>query len=317
MLPSSDPISSVPAPADVAVDICVCTYQRTHSLQRLLQSLAAQRDAPRFRIVIADNHPSPVEADRAAQWAASLSLDIHYLHAPAGNISIARNACLDHARAEFSAFIDDDEVAAPDWLARLLHAMQDADIVFGPARACYGGDAPAWIGEGDFHSKIPAHRGDGSCDTGHTANVLMRRSCVGAHRFDLALGRSGGEDTLFFAMLKSAGARLRYCAAASVHESIDGARMNFSWLFRRAYASGQAHARVLRFQRVRSTTRVPVAALKTLYSTAAALLTCWSPVRWRRHVLRACLHTGVATTLLGAGDLELYGPVTTTASNTG
>jgi hypothetical protein len=45
-------------------------------------------------------------------WAQSdLSLDCLYVHAPARNISIARNACLDAADAPLIAFIDDDETA--------------------------------------------------------------------------------------------------------------------------------------------------------------------------------------------------------------
>jgi succinoglycan biosynthesis protein ExoM len=307
MPPSSDPNCVVPFPNHALIDVCVCTFQRTDSLRRLLASLAAQRDAPRFRVVIADNHPSPVEAARVAHWAESLALTLAYVHAPAGNISVARNACLDHARAEFIAFIDDDEVASPDWLALLTDAMQDADVVFGPAQARYDASMPPWIRRGDFHSKVPAQLPGGSCDTGHTANVLMRRQCIGTLRFDPALGRSGGEDTVFFAMLEQNGARLRYCASAPVYESIDSARARFSWLCQRAYASGQAHARVLRFRRRHRITQAPLAVLKVLYCAIATLATCWSAVRWRRNALRACLHLGVATTLLGARDLELYG----------
>ncbi len=307
MLSSSGPNCAAPIPTDVVIDVCVCTFQRTDSLHCLLASLAAQRAAPRFRVVIADNHPSPIEAGRIAHWAESLALQVAYVHAPAGNISIARNACLEQASAEFIAFIDDDEVASPDWLALLAHAMQDADVVFGPALAHYDAGMPAWIRQGDFYSKVPAQRRDGSCDTGHTANVLIRRRCIGALRFDPALGRSGGEDTLFFALLKQNGARLRYCASAPVYESIDAARARFSWLCLRAYASGQAHARVLRFSRSRRITQAPLAALKVLYCAIATLSTCWSAIRWRRNALRACLHTGVLTTLLGARDLELYG----------
>ena len=48
------------------------------------------------------------------------SLQITYVHAPARNISRARNACLALATAPLIAFIDDDEVASPQWLAALM-----------------------------------------------------------------------------------------------------------------------------------------------------------------------------------------------------
>ena len=309
MSTSSDPVNHAPRAdsAEVMVDVCVCTYQRTQSLQRLLESLATQRDAPSFRVLIADNHATPVEAERVAQWAQLLPLSIRYLHAPAHNISIARNACLDHAGAEFIAFIDDDEIASANWLAQLTQAIADVDVVFGPVQAVYATDMPAWMQRGEFHAKVPAHRAGGDCDTGHTANVLLRRRCIGTLRFDPALGNSGGEDTLFFAKLKQRGARLRYCASAAVQEPIERNRARFAWLCQRARASGQAHARVLRLRHRRIALQAPLAALKVVYSAIAILLTSWSAVRWRRNALRACLHAGVFTSLLGGRDLQLYG----------
>src|SRR3546814_11191398 len=52
---------------------------------------------------------------------------LHYVAEPRRGITFARNAALDTAAAQdcaFVAFIDDDEVPAPRWLAALLAAQQ-------------------------------------------------------------------------------------------------------------------------------------------------------------------------------------------------
>ena len=302
-------IGAAPAGSDddAVIDVCVCTYQRSPQLRRLIESLAAQRDAPKFRVVIADNNAAPAEAEQVAALARRLQLPMLHIHAPAANIAIARNRCLEHARAPLLAFIDDDEIADPDWLAQLHAGLHSLDAVFGPVHAQYTDAVPDWMIRGDFHSKRPVLRRDGSCDTGYTANVLLRRHCIGTHRFLPHLGRSGGEDTMFFATLQRDGARLGFCAAAVAREPVVPTRAEFGWLCRRAYGSGQAHARVLSMRKQPPLLVIPVAALKLGWCVLATLANLWSATRWRHLVLRGSLHLGVIATAAGAADVEFYG----------
>jgi succinoglycan biosynthesis protein ExoM len=64
----------------------------------------------------------------------------------ARNISVARNACLDAATAPLVAFIDDDEVASPEWLVALVGTWEssNADVVLGPVQALYGARLCGW-----------------------------------------------------------------------------------------------------------------------------------------------------------------------------
>jgi succinoglycan biosynthesis protein ExoM len=271
--------------------------------------LARQTRAPRFRVIVADNDETPSAEAMVATARAELGLDIAYVHAPAHNISVARNACLGAARADILAFIDDDETAAPDWLGAILRRMATtgADVVLGPVKASYGPETPAWVVEGDFHSFGPAVRANGEIDTGYSSNVLFRRAVIGDIRFDPALGRTGGEDTLFFSQLHAAGARLDYAGDALVFEFTPPARAKLSWLMQRSYRSGQTHARMLR-----SNGRVPFfiavqAGAKAGYCAGAALLTVWSPVRLRRNLVRGALHVGVMAKAFGAAEPTIYG----------
>src|SRR5471032_84020 len=99
----------------IEVSVCVSTRARPAGLEILLGSLAAQRDAPPFEVVVIDNDLAgsarPV-ADRFADC-----LTIVYDVEPVPGVSTARNRSVARSRAPLLAFIDDDERAEPGWLA--------------------------------------------------------------------------------------------------------------------------------------------------------------------------------------------------------
>lgn len=291
------------------VDVCVCTFRRA-SVVQLLASLAKQElpEGFRVRLVVADNDDTPSARGTVEGAFADLGLDGLYLHAPARNISIARNACLDAADAELVAFIDDDEIAGPQWLARLIAEMDRAraDVVFGKVNAVYPDGLPGWMAAADLHSTPAPFRG-GKIDGGYTCNVLMRREAVGELRFDPAFGRSGGEDTTFFAALGRRGVALAYTADAVVTEPVTAARSSLKWLAMRAYRSGQTYG-LLRLRNGEGALKIGMLSLaKVGWAMAAGVLTLWSPVKWRRNAVRAHLHAGVLGAAMGRAPLELYG----------
>ncbi|TIX15341.1 MAG: glycosyltransferase, partial [Mesorhizobium sp.] len=79
-----------------SIDICVCTFRRPE-LADTLRSIAAMDRPAGFEIgvVVADNDDQPSAQALVKALAQELKLPIRYRHAPARNISIARNACLD------------------------------------------------------------------------------------------------------------------------------------------------------------------------------------------------------------------------------
>lgn len=293
------------------IDIAVCTFRRD-ALSDTLASLA-RLEVPedvRLRVIVADNDVTPSAHLRVE--AARLPMPVAYVHCPAGNISIARNACLDHADADFIAFVDDDETVEPQWLVRLLDAAQanGADVVLGPVRAVYNPDAPNWMRCGDFHSTHPV-RVDGEIRTGYTCNVLMRFAApsIAGRRFDLALGRSGGEDTAFFDHVHSAGGRFAFAEEAWVNEPVAASRATFAWLARRRLRMGQTHGRILA-ERYEGLARIGAATLAgakfaTCFAGAAALV--FLPIPRNRFLLRGLLHAGVVGGLFGARAIEPYG----------
>ena len=288
------------------VDIAICTFRRPQ-IADTLRSLAALElpQGVRIAVIVADNDDTPSARELVERTAAGLALPVRYVHAPARNISVARNACLSAATAPLFAFLDDDELATPGWLAGLLSALQpDMDVVLGPVQALYPAAAPAWLQGGDFHSTRPVWV-DGEIRTGYTSNVLFRRTAAAfaGLRFDEALGRSGGEDTQFFSQAFGQGARFAFAETALLTEDVPAARASFGWLLRRRFRSGQTHA--LLMPRGAGSLVKPVA--KAAVCLAGAVLTVWSPVRARSWLLRGALHAGAVARLLGKGDLQQYG----------
>jgi succinoglycan biosynthesis protein ExoM len=308
---------TVPATASVhpvRVDIAICTFRRPQ-IEKTLRSLVDLRLPPAttVRIVVADNDFEPSARTLVYTLAASMPFDIRYIHCPASNISLARNACLDAASGDFLIFMDDDqEVVSGNWLAEILAAADStgADVVLGPVLAVYGDDAPRWMREGDFHSTFPVWV-KGEIRTGYSANTLLRLAspAVAGRRFSLALGRSGGEDTDYFTKLCRADGRIAYAPDAPAHEPVPAHRASFVWLAKRRFRSGQTHGRLVGegLSRPAVARRFLLAAAKACYCFGAAILAAPLTQRRNRYALRGALHVGALAALLGVREIRQYG----------
>jgi succinoglycan biosynthesis protein ExoM len=293
----------------VSVDICICTFRRPF-LAETLRSLAALAiEGVELRVIIADNDTTASARELVDGARQGFPWPITYLHAPSANICIARNACLDEASADFVAFIDDDETVSAQWLSQLLAAAQasGADAVLGPVRAIYDPATPAWMVRGDFHSTAPVVR-DGVISTGYTCNVLIRQAGpFAALRFNLALGKSGGEDTDYFHRLTALGGTIVQAPDALVYEPVPPDRAAMSWLIRRRLRMGQTHGMLLQGARPKT---IAIAMAKAASCMAMAGLTAFSPISRRKNLLRAVLHMGVVGGIVGVRQAAHYGEVT-------
>lgn len=289
-----------------SVDICICTFRRAFLAETLASIAALSQGGHAIRVIIADNDDIPSARELVDEMRTKVPFPITYVHAPASNICIARNACLDQADADYVAFVDDDEVVTPGWIAALVARAEasGAAAVLGPVRAIYGRDAPRWMVEGDFHSTRAVFVGD-TIRTGYTCNVLIRW-CMPYRglRFDLALGRSGGEDTAFFYRLTALGGTIAYAEDALVEEPVPADRASMAWLVRRRLRFGQTHGMLQAGSRARA---LAIVAAKIGYCAAMTGLTAFSPVLRRRNWLRAVLHIGVAGGILGLRQAIHYG----------
>ena len=295
----------------------ICTFRRP-ALAETLASVAAQRPPPgwRLEILVADNDDVPSARDLVEAFATGSDFPVAHVHAPARNISVARNAILAGARARGAdrlAFIDDDETASEGWLRALVDAMDasGADAVMGPVIAKYQPAAPNWMRALRPHDTLPETDTGGRPIAGHTCNALvdLASPALADRWFDPLRGRSGGEDTAFFAAVRRAGGRMALAPEAIVREAVPQERAHLRWLATRRYRMGQTHGSLLPIVGLRHgrAARAMVAAAKVAWCAGAAVATAPGAAARNRAVLRGALHLGTLSALLGARAVVPYG----------
>lgn len=296
-----------------SIDIGICTFRRPQ-LTEVLHSLAEMDlpEAAAIRVIVADNDDTP--SAREVAQAVRLPFELVYVHAPGRNISIARNAVLKTAQADYLAFIDDDETADPAWLTGLYDEARrsGADVVFGPVVARYPPEAPEWMVRGDYHSVVLPDL-PGEAQTGATCNVLINRRSAACRDqlFDLSFGKSGGEDTVFFRRIGHRGGRMRVAPGARVYEKVAPGRLSLKWLLERRIRSGQSHAEsLLQVFENQWGTRVRLiltAGGKALFCAGLYAVNAFRQERRNYWLLRGSLHAGVMSKCFGSKEKVLYG----------
>lgn len=99
------------------ISVIMLTYNREQLVGRAIESILGQtfRD---FEFIIVDNG-STDGSGRIADGYAAQDSRLRVIHRERGSIGAGRNTGLDAARGEYITFIDDDDVADPDFLGFL------------------------------------------------------------------------------------------------------------------------------------------------------------------------------------------------------
>ena len=299
----------------LSIDICICTFRRNH-IRETLASLSHLDIHPEWniRIIVADNDDTPSARENVNSSALQLPFEVLYIHAPARNISIARNACLEAAHGDLVAFLDDDETATSLWLKSLVEIQQreKAQAVLGPVNAIYSNHAPQWMQDGDFHSTQPVWV-NGEIITGYTCNLLLdiQSGLFNDLRFSPALGKTGGEDTVFLHTLYKKGGKISYAETALLNEPVPEGRASLIWLIKRRFRSGQTHALLLMNDHGNNLKNKIFQIIKALLKAgacfSASILFLLSPSKRAKWILRGSLHVGVIARLIGKKELVQYG----------
>jgi len=228
------------------VAVIVPTLRRPQSLERALRSLFAQMGvADRVSaIVVVDNDPVGSAATTIEALRPDSPWPLTYVHAPRPGVATARNAGLGATKAPLIAFLDDDEAAAPGWLAALLEAQADtgADAVFGPITG-RAPDAEPWLKpwlERFFGREGPDRTRLIDQPFGCGNSLMVRATALpGPAPFDAGTDQAGGEDDALFAALAARGGRFGWAADARVEEFAPAHRATLAYVLARAFAYGQ------------------------------------------------------------------------------
>jgi GT2 family glycosyltransferase len=244
--------------------VCIPTFRRPQHLRQTLESLALQRTGRGFAVVIVENDATGQEgANAAAAFFEDHGLQdrdlqdgglqgICLVEPRQGNCH-AINAAFETALAAFpsAAFllmIDDDEIASPDWLERMVAAAQatGADLVGGPVVPKFADERraalshhPAFRPPYDISGPVPIIFGSGNC-------LITRVVFEGLDEptFDLRFNFLGGGDLDFFTRCRRSGMTFHWAADAVITETVPPSRVRSSWLALRGLRIGAINYRV-------------------------------------------------------------------------
>ena len=112
--------------------VIVCTYNRSHSLERTLQSFASQTiGAEAFEVVVVDDGSD----DATLEVCATMQERIKNLAVVSTGknmgLASARNVGVGHARGEYVLFTDDDCIPDNAWVECMASALRHHPIVAG------------------------------------------------------------------------------------------------------------------------------------------------------------------------------------------
>jgi GT2 family glycosyltransferase len=228
--------------------VCIPSFRRPQHLRHTLQSLANQRTDRRFAVVIVENDAAQRESVPVAiefLWAGKIP-GLCVVEPRQGNCQ-AINAAFETALASFPAatkllMIDDDEIASPEWLQRMVDAAEasGADLVGGPVLPDFDDELkrglrrhPAFRPAYDESGPVPIIYGCGNCLI--TRPVFEK---LADPAFDLKFNFLGGGDTDFFVRCRQAGMQFHWAADAVITETVPHSRTNPGWLVLRGLRIG-------------------------------------------------------------------------------
>jgi GT2 family glycosyltransferase len=237
-----------------SISVIICTYAeaRLGQLAAALQSVQDQRIPALETIVVVDHNLSLLQQVRG-QWPGVVAIANH----EARGLSGARNCGVVAARGEVVAFLDDDAVAAPMWLAYLRACYRDPLVAGagGSIQPLWEEGRPAWFPRefdwvvGCTYRGMPTAPAPVRNLIG--ANMSFRRSlCLGAGGFRSVLGRVGAsaagceETELCIRIGAERRWALRYEPRSIVYHQVPVERARWRYFTRRCFAEGRSKALV-------------------------------------------------------------------------
>ncbi len=274
----------------ILVTIVVCTYNRAEDLTRVLDSLTPQVTVRQDCELLVVENAVGADTEELAERAGA-----KYVREGHPGLSHARNRGWREARGAYVAYIDDDAVARPDWLANMCEALtgEEPQMLGGPYYPFFLTDPPPWfphecgtwtLGDEPRAMEPRMHLCGG--------NLVVRRELLddlGGFRTDLGMvaGTQGyGEETELQERLRARvpDARILYRPDVAIDHLVRPAKLALRWWWQRAWRQGVHAGRTYGAHefgtgRLRLLRCVVYAVGHTLWAAGRAVL---CPVRSRR-----------------------------------
>ncbi len=231
--------------------ICAYTLDRLDVLSQAINSVRTQSLAA-HEIVLSVDHSPELLAEAERRWPDLRLVENHEEQGLSG----ARNSGVAACSGEVVAFLDDDAVAAPDWLERLAEAYRDPNVLGagGTVRPAWVAGKPSWFPSefdwvvGCTHSGMPKQREAVRNLVG--ANMSLRREALlEAGGFRHELGRigtipAGCEETDLCIRVgkRWPESKILYDPAAAVDHYVPAARGSREYFTSRCRGEGRSKA---------------------------------------------------------------------------
>lgn len=242
------------------VSAVICTHNRASYLRKSIASLATQSvDPSEYEIVVVDNASTDSTREVVEQF--SDLPNLRYLYEPVPGLSQARNTGWKNARGEYVAYLDDDAVASPDWVAGYLRSFQTFEpvpgSVGGKCEPIWEAPKPDWLSDrmlgplSVFHwSDMPAVLSKdqwlSGCNIAYPKRALETLGGFGADLGRTGTRLLGNEENYVRRKLDARGLPSVYDPGIVVGHHVSPQRLSKDWFRRVSYGQGASDAIMLK-----------------------------------------------------------------------
>jgi glycosyltransferase involved in cell wall biosynthesis len=145
------------------------------TIDQQLEALAGQTYSGEWELLISDNGCTDDSRARAISWSGGLPAPIRIIDASERRgVAHARNAAIRAARGDYILICDADDVVSPEWMERMVEALDRHDIVTGPLELRRFNEPRQyeWTGDADA---VGLHVGYGFRQHASGGNLGVRR----------------------------------------------------------------------------------------------------------------------------------------------
>jgi len=237
--------------------IVICTHNRADIVREAVEAALREARSADSDVVVVDNASTDATPDVLASLVRDHGDDLRVVAEPRLGLSVARNRGLAEAHGEVVAYLDDDAIPRPGWLAALLAPYPDSNVVAVGGRIVlrFPDRPPAWL-SAEIHSALSAF------DLGPTpravryghatypfgANISFRTEAArDAGGFSATVGPLGRhqlvhDETDLCYRLEHGGGVVWYTPDAVVDHHVLRERLTPHWMLRRHWTGGQSAA---------------------------------------------------------------------------